>query len=261
MSDTQAMFLPAIHNEAGEFLAAARLGLDASVTSCPGWDVRTLVIHLGDVYSFIGAIVEAQARDYATEADPIHERLLAERARDHPRLMAAEAKDVLSWFAERATYVERVLSGAQPTETVWTWFEPEQCVGFWRRRMAHETAVHRWDTQQAHHRARPIDSDLARDGIDEALHVHLPERVAEAGTVGSGETFHFHCLDTEAEWFVRFDTSGVSVEHMHRKADIALRGTSSDMLLFLWQRLPIDEIDVVGDVSLASRWFELVPPE
>ena len=48
--------------------------------------------------------------------------------------------------------------------------EPDQTVGFWMRRMALETAIHRVDADLAAGLAGPpIAPDLAADGIDEVL--------------------------------------------------------------------------------------------
>ena len=48
--------------------------------------------------------------------------------------------------------------------------------------------------------------------------------------------------------------------HEHAKGDVAVRGTASDLLLFVWGRLPGESLEVLGDASLIERFFELVPP-
>jgi hypothetical protein len=50
------------------------------------------------------------------------------------------------------------------------------------------------------------------------------------------------------------------VTREHAKGDVAVRGTASDLLLFLWGRLPGERLEVLGDASLVGRYFELVPP-
>jgi len=44
--------------------------------------------------------------------------------------------------------------------------------------------------------------------------------------------------------------------------DVELYGTASDLMLFLWQRLPAGSGSLVteGDASLLDRYFVLVPP-
>jgi hypothetical protein len=42
---------------------------------------------------------------------------------------------------------------------------------------------------------------------------------------------------------------------------VAVRGSASDLLLFLWRRIPADRLEVYGDAALLPRYFELVPPD
>jgi predicted lipid carrier protein YhbT len=49
------------------------------------------------------------------------------------------------------------------------------------------------------------------------------------------------------------------VRREHAKGDVAVRAPASDLLLFLWGRIPPDRLEVMGDTALLPRWFELVP--
>jgi hypothetical protein len=42
--------------------------------------------------------------------------------------------------------------------------------------------------------------------------------------------------------------------------DVELAGTASDLTLFLWQRIPADQLEVQGDQGVLDRYFTLVPP-
>jgi predicted lipid carrier protein YhbT len=75
---------------------------------------------------------------------------------------------------------------------------------------------------------------------------------------GEGETLHFHCTDCEGEWLVRLDPDAFVVTREHAKGDVAARGTASNLLLFLYGRAPVDQLEVFGDASLLARWRELV---
>jgi predicted lipid carrier protein YhbT len=77
--------------------------------------------------------------------------------------------------------------------------------------------------------------------------------------MGVSESFHFHCTDEQGEWVVRFDGPGIDVPSEHPRADVALRGSASDLLLFLWGRKSPGTIEVMGDASLLERWPELLP--
>lgn len=42
--------------------------------------------------------------------------------------------------------------------------------------------------------------------------------------------------------------------------DVELAGTASDLMLFLWHRIPADQLDEVkGDRGVLNRYFTLVP--
>ncbi len=69
---------------------------------------------------------------------------------------------------------------------------------------------------------------------------------------------HFHCTDGDGEWLARLTDAPVAVTREHAKADVAARGTASDLLLFLYGRAGADALQVFGDASLLARWRELV---
>ncbi len=52
---------------------------------------------------------------------------------------------------------------------MWTWTGANQNVEWVRRRMAQETAVHRWDAAHAVGQPDDLDALVASDGIDEFL--------------------------------------------------------------------------------------------
>ena len=63
---------------------------------------------------------------------------------------------------------------------------------------------------------------------------------------------HLHCTDVEGEWIVQPDGR---VEPIHAKGDAALRGTASDLLLALYNRVPLDALDVIGDRTVAEAFL------
>ena len=253
-------YLDAVRRDADAFVLAAQRGLDVPVPSCPDWSVRDLVVHLGNVYGFWTAIVRDRLKD-EDEVRQMINRLSGERDSRANDPSFAQPAALFDWFGRRAEELRTTLGEVHPDEPIWTWFPPQQYAEFVPRRMAHETAVHRWDAQLAHDCTEPIDAELARDGIDEMLDVHLPGLVAESPTRGQGESYHFHRTDGDGEWLVRFGPEGEVVSREHARADVAVRGTSSDLLLFLWNRIPAVQLEVLGDASLLSRYFDLAPPE
>jgi hypothetical protein len=133
--------------------------------------------------------------------------------------------------------------------------ESDHTVGFIRRHQVQETAVHRWDMQDAatNRDPDPIDAELASDAIDEFLSVSLPWGVNHSKPLRG--SVHLHATDVAGEWFI--EPNG-RVDRGHARGDVALRGTASDLLLALYNRVDIDDLDVIGDGELARHLVERV---
>src|SRR5437763_7083289 len=261
----------AFRRDAAALATAARRGLAAPVPSCAGWTVATLVTHLTGIYAHRIKLVRVRARENVVQA---YEDLdLPAAYKDWFDAHDADDADdadlstmppgLLELFERTAAELEAVLWSAEPDEPVWTWWPADRTAGFWQRRMAQETAVHRWDAQLAHGDPQPTEPELARDGIDEVLDVMVPMRRkwAENPRTGTGEAYHFHCTDGPGEWLVRFEPDRVAVTREHAKGDVAVRGTASDLLPFLWQRIPADRLEAFGQAAVLDRFFDLVPPD
>jgi uncharacterized protein (TIGR03083 family) len=233
----------AIRRESDRFYAIAEAA-DPSLTvpSCPDWTIADLVWHLAEVHWFWGTDVEQRA----TDPDAI-EAQKPERPAGYDELVAfgrAQADRLLA-----------ILEATADDVAVWTWAlqEADHSAGFVRRHQVQEAAVHRWDLElAASGDPAPIDTDAAVDSIDEVLAITLPWLVrADKPLPG---TVHIHCtdpgLDGDGEWFIHPDGR---VEAIHAKGDAAIRGGASDVLLALYSRVPIDQLDLVGDTTLAHE--------
>ena len=68
-------------------------------------------------------------------------------------------------------------------------------------------------------------------------------------------TIHLHATDTDGEWLVRLGPDGITFDHGHAKGDVALRGPAEDLLLWVWNRAPVDDrFEVFGDPALLETW-------
>jgi uncharacterized protein (TIGR03083 family) len=231
-------FLDAIRRDSDLFYATAA-GADpgAKVPTCPEWTVADLAWHLAEVHWFWATDVEDRATDPAQ---------LEGKKPARPE----GYEDLLAWGRAQAERLVQVLEATPDDVPVWTWAldEADHNVGFVRRHQVQEAAVHRWDMQKAVDSDGPdaIDAVAAADSVDEFLAITLPWVVkADKPLPGS---VHLHCTDTEGEWFVE---PGGAVARIHAKADVAIRGTASDLLLALYNRVDVGDLDVVGDESVA----------
>jgi uncharacterized protein (TIGR03083 family) len=240
-------YLDSIRGDAADLLAAAPGHLDADVTTCPGWTLKRLVGHVGRAYRWTAGW------------------MVGDSSREVPRPPEGDA--VIEWtragLAELLATLEEADDG-DPGTTVKTWAGDQPPI-FWPRRMAIETALHRWDAQAAVGEGRPIGTDLALDAVDEMFEVILPLRGTEGlGIENEGKTMHLHATDVaeggagEGEWLVTLGTAGPTVDHTHAKGDVAVRGTASDLVLLLWNRVPADRCEVFGDAALLDKWRAVV---
>jgi uncharacterized protein (TIGR03083 family) len=226
--------LATIRREADRFYAvAATADREARVPSCPDWSIDDLIWHLLEVHWFWATIVE--------------ERITAEDGLDLlERPDRPESAALVDHGRAQLDRLLRVLDANDPSVHVWTWSHQED-VAFIRRHQMQEAAVHRWDMQTAAgETADPIEPALAADSIDEFLAHSLPWVIRERPLTGS---VHLHCTDTDGEWIISADGH---VEPQHAKGDVALRGPASDLLLALYQRVPLGQLDVVGDTAVAD---------
>jgi uncharacterized protein (TIGR03083 family) len=216
--------------------ACESAGLTAAVTSCPGWSIADLLWHLTEVHHFWRAIVGDKRSTWEGYEQP-------------PR---PNDQDLLASYRAGLTELRSVLAMVDPAQPNWTW-SADHSAGFVIRRMAQETAVHRWDAEWAAKRDIPIESTLASDGIDEFL-AHMIGDVVE-GAPPIGGSVHIHCTDTAGEWTLRpTQGTGLTVVREHAKGDVALRGSASEILLVLWRRRELARLDVVGDHYVADRF-------
>jgi uncharacterized protein (TIGR03083 family) len=232
----------ATEREGRALLDAGRAGLDAAVPSCAGWTVADVLGHVGRVYRSVAEILERRAQEVP--------------AVEIPR--PPEGAAVIG-FAERG--LDRVLAalGAiDPDEPVYSWSD-QRNGGFYHRRMAHETAVHRWDAESAHGEPRPFEGELATDGVDEYVGVVLPFGVRRWSRPLPAGSLHLHRADGAGEWLLRAVDGQLDVSRAHAKGDVVVRGPAADLLLYVWNRRRSRSLELLGEVALADEWARLAP--
>ncbi|HEX8631854.1 MAG TPA: maleylpyruvate isomerase family mycothiol-dependent enzyme [Catenuloplanes sp.] len=223
--------------------AAADAPGDLAVPSCPEWTVEQLVRHVGALYAWVGGHV---ARGVTTAPEPRRYSI-----DDAPTGPAA-----LGFLDEQYTALVRLLDGLDPELPAWHPVPQAKKAGFWYRRMAHETAVHRWDVQLAIGHAEPVEAKLAADGVGEVLDSLLPAG-RRRGPVDRHGVAQLVATDISHEWLVRLRGEGIALLDTDTLFDsddhhtrVLAAGTASDVLLALYGRLPFDTLDVTGDATL-----------
>ncbi|MGI5285665.1 maleylpyruvate isomerase family mycothiol-dependent enzyme [Nonomuraea polychroma] len=213
----------------------------AAVPSCPGWTVADLTHHVGEVY-----LHKTLAMRDGAEPDPWPPKELADE--DPLALLDRAYAELRDEFAAR-----------KPEDPAGSWYSPDQTVGFWIRRMAQETVIHRIDAELGTGQpVAPVPDDLAADGIAELLKVFVAYSVAEWGSYFSeildGSPGRTYILRTEgAAWRVRVGPGQFTVEDWtgdDAAADVTVSGPPTAVLRWVWNRESADEpsgVTVEGD--------------
>jgi uncharacterized protein (TIGR03083 family) len=238
------VYLSHLRADGAAMAGAAGRDLTAAVPGCPEWTTTDVLQHLGQVHRWTEHIVRTNA-----------DRPVSRSTTPPP----PEGTELVEWFATGVEQLAAALEAADPKGFAWNWSGEDQTISWWPRRMSQETAVHRWDVEQAvGDTPAPIDSAMGVDGVDELFDVILPRRPDNGPFTPDGATVHLHATDAEGEWLLRFAGTTVQVSHGHAKGDAALRGPAGDLLLFLWKRLPADApgFEVFGNALVLDNWVE-----
>ncbi len=215
------------------------------VPTCPGWTLKQLTAHVGRGHRWAAAIVRERPEhgiDPRTVAD------------GKP---PADPDGMLAWFHESAALLLDAVATDGGGGPVWTFLGPRPAA-WWIRRRLHEETVHRADAALALGVPYELERGVAADGVSEWLSLLAGRRSTE-GPAGldHGTTLHLHATDLdEGEWMVRGGDEAVTWEHGHGKADAAVRGPATDLLLALYRRVPADAVEVLGDGDAWRTWLE-----
>ncbi|ELP63474.1 maleylpyruvate isomerase family mycothiol-dependent enzyme [Streptomyces turgidiscabies] len=226
--------------------AAERAGTDAKVPTCPGWQVRDLVLHTGVVHRWAAWYVA--------------ERIMSPQRPGGPPDLDGGA--LLTWFREGHRTLVDTLASAPPDVECWSFMTAPSPLAFWARRQAHETAVHRVDAESAVGATRtPLAPEFAVDGIDELL-LGFHARAKSQVRTDEPRVLRVRATDrADAVWTVRLSSEPPAAERAapqavstDQEADCEVSGPAAALYLALWNRQPFT--GVTGDPALAALWQE-----
>lgn len=231
----------------GEALVAAarRAGPGAPVPPCPGWRVRDLVRHVGNIHRWATGFV---ASGRGTFVPPPDERV-------------ADA-ELVGWFRAGHARLLAALSAAPADLACWSFLpgavSPRH---FWARRQAHETTVHRVDAEAAAGGGgAPVAAGVAVDGVDELLTgFHARER-SRVRSPGREVTLGVRVTDGPGVcWRVVISDGPPRARRVSEvgegSVDCVVSGPAEAVYLALWNRRGWrDGVSVVGDASVAELW-------
>lgn len=233
--------------------AAQRAGLRAGVPGCPGWAVRDVLAHIGFVHRWAaGVVAEGRTRPVP---GPSEEELLRQ---------APAGEELLAWYRDGHAALVRTLRAAPPDLEYWTFLPGTPSpLAFWARRQAHETAIHRMDVDLAAgamSRADgaapdPYPARLAADGADELLTGFLARKMRAGRWRGTPGVLGIHADDGpagQADWLVATGPDASSAARGTGPADCNVTGSAASLYLALWNRAPVDGLQLQGDAGLLA---------
>lgn len=231
-------YLSLLSDDVARLLAVGAGRQADPVPSCPGWDVADLACHLAEVFRHKVGCIELRHPPQPWPPDRPDGDMLGELRSAYRELSAAFA-------------------AGQPSDTAWTWYEPDQTVGFWIRRMALEAVVHRVDGELAAGTVSAVPADLALDGIDEVLTLFLDyglRRYADdpdvAAVLSRADGRPLRVRAADRSWLVRPTPQGIDVT-AEPSSDApmvsTLSGDPAAVFLRLWNRGGEDGTVIGGD--------------
>lgn len=156
------------------------------VRSCPGWSVLDLVTHLGNVHSWAATVVETGRAAPGLDDRP----------------PSARAGRLAQWYLGKAEDLYTVLRDTPQHRSCWNFASGVGTVAFWRRRQLHETLVHGVDLALAGEEQEHLPVELAADGVDEALNVHLRRMHLRGHPADLSAPLSLHAVDAGVWWVV-----------------------------------------------------------
>lgn len=182
---------------------------------------------------------------------------MRQQARPDPWPPELPERDPLEAFTEAYEAMRTEFLTRGPAAPSYTWHEPDQTVGFWFRRMAQETAIHRVDVELAVDQMTPIDAELAADGVDEALRVMLAGDWSDEPLAKPLAGQVVELATSGRSWLVACEETSIAVL-ADGTPDTRVSGDPSDLVRWIWGRGPREPLTVQGDEEVVTAFRDQI---
>lgn len=237
---------------------AAAPGLDVQVPTCPEWTLFDLVQHLGGgrrswadtIAAGPDAAGRVRSASHAAPAGP------------------QEREALLAWLAASTQQLVDALREAGPERGCWTWWggsqSPPTC-GAVARHQLQEISVHTYDAQLTVGAPQPLPAEVALDGAEDFLSTCC---ATPSAWPHEPTAFDFHAAEGRS-WRLTVDGDGARYTRIPapgstpaagetlEPAGACVHGTASELVLFMYDRIPLDSLRVEGDrglIDLLRAW-------
>lgn len=223
-----------------------RIAPDAHCPTCPEWNAADLFWHLVEVHGMWAGVLSENARTDA-DAEAV-EASLPER----PNSIA----EMLPLRAEASAALLDQLGRLDDAEPRWSWWEPDQTVGFTRRMQTYEATMHRVDAElTAGLEIGPITDVVAAGAVDHCVDVMWGWQPDWASYEPQARA-EFRATDTGKRWLVDIGywagTDPDSGQHFavpraERASDddatVTVQAPVADLVLWAWTRGGTVQVD------------------
>ncbi|MGB3442790.1 MAG: maleylpyruvate isomerase N-terminal domain-containing protein [Actinophytocola sp.] len=229
----------------GERLATSATGTDPDleVVHLPGMRLGEVVRHVGSVYRMVVSWVRDGERPTRWQREPAHDQTVV----DYLRAGLLEVVDELDRH--------------DSLDDAPTWWPEHRNFGFWCRRLAHETTIHRVDVQLtgAQFLVGDIAPEVALDGIDELMSLWFTHRL---GILGIAEVVSGKVAINAGgrRWIARVSAAGTEAWEADEDepVDATISSDAAGMYLWLWGRRPGAHVRESGDPALVTQLRSLL---
>jgi uncharacterized protein (TIGR03083 family) len=229
----------------GERLATSTVGSDpeSEVPNLSGMRLGEVVRHVGSVYRMVVSWLHDGARPTRWQRQP------------------GDDQSLVDYFRAGLLEVVHELARHDPLEGCPTWWPAHQNYGFWYRRLAHETTVHRYDVQMGGAAATVggIPPQMALDGVDEILTLWFTHRLGVLG-IADMRPARIAIHTGDRRWIAQITPTGTSAwrADTDEKVDAIVSTDPAGMYLWLWGRRPGAHVLEAGDPEAVAQLQDLL---
>jgi uncharacterized protein (TIGR03083 family) len=219
----------------------------AHVPTCPEWQLRDLVRHVGGVHRWATGFVEGAG---AQPPDGDLEQLVGGWPVD---------AELVAWFRSGHRALVEALMSAPADLEAWTFLQAPSPLAFWARRQAHETAIHRVDAESAAGDVTGFPPGFAADGVDELL-LRFVARPGRTLPIEEPRSMLVRATDVPRGWQVTFASTGfqVQTDPEDADADLVVTAQASDLYTLLWNRRDPPPSALRGESDVLDLWRDSV---
>lgn len=224
--------------------AAGSVSPDTPVRVCPGWTVGEVVRHVGSAYrAALTWLIEGR-RPQQWQREP------------------APGQTVEDYLREGLAELTAVFARHDPSDPAAGWWTADPTYGFWYRRMAHETTIHRLDVEEAAGLERSdVTVEMALDGVDEALLLWFDHRLPRLGLSGTRDG-SVVLRSRDRVWITHAGPGRTTAQRCDTaempRSDAVVSGSALSMYLWLWGRERPGVVTVEGDDDAAGQLWALL---